>query len=465
MELIIQTLKSLSLVIVDPTLALILVVLALVFYLRNRKISIMQKMIAGESINSPLELTASQICFGLIGGILGSIILTTLGVVFSKTSGIQFIFIVSLLLMVVKPRFICFSYSGAVLGFLSLIVTYLYPEKGWLNIDIVSLMVLVGVLHIIEGLLVTFDGSRGSIPVFTKKDGKILGGYAMRRYWVLPIAIFIALENIDSSSNLIAGVNTPSFWPLISNSTVLLGGAALMSIPFMGMLSYSTVTFTRSRKEKVRSSGIMISLYGVCLSLISGLANFGLAGKIIVLILAPLLHELMLNYSKRLEEKREPIFYSEEGRIKVLEVVPDTIAYEAGIKVGDDIIKVNDTYINSEKDVYVLSRREVGSSKLLIRRKDKTFDVELKFKKDKRLGLVLVPILVKDEAKIDVESKSFKDLLCKIKEKQIELNEEAKKKNIENEESVSDEEKRKEIDKVIDEIKDIEVIEEKKLKK
>ncbi|MGL5478892.1 MAG: signal protein PDZ, partial [Clostridium sp.] len=90
MELIIQTLKSLSLVIVDPTLALILVVLALVFYLRNRKISIMQKMIAGESINSPLELTASQICFGLIGGILGSIILTTLGVVFSKTSGIQF---------------------------------------------------------------------------------------------------------------------------------------------------------------------------------------------------------------------------------------------------------------------------------------------------------------------------------------------------------------------------------------
>ena len=59
-------------------------------------------------------------------------------------------------------------------------------------------MTLVGVLHIIEGSLVMIDGSRGAIPVFTNRDNKIIGGFALKRYWALPIAILILLSATTS---------------------------------------------------------------------------------------------------------------------------------------------------------------------------------------------------------------------------------------------------------------------------
>lgn len=445
MELIKETLKSLSLVIIDPTLALILIILGIVFYLKNRNISAMQKMIAGESINSPLELTLSQICWGLIGGIIGSVALTLLGVAFDKSSGIQFIFIVSLLLMLIKPRFICFSYSGAILGFLSLVITLLYPESGIFRIDIVSLMTLVGVLHIVEGLLVIVDGGKGSIPVFTKKDGKILGGYAMNRYWIIPVALLIALNGADSSGVSKISSSTMSWWPVINSNKDIIKTSILVSIPFMGMISYSAVTFTRFKKEKTFNSGIGIVIYGIALTLISEIANFGLAGEIIVLVLAVVGHELMLKYQRKQEEKKNPLFYSREGKIKVLEVVPDSSADIAGIKVNDDIIKVNGEYALSEKDIYKFSRREYGSVNLEVKRENNNITIELKFQKERKLGLVLVPILVEDNVKIDVESKSFRDFLNKIKEKQIKLESEVKNKfkNGVNEKEVSEEENKK----------------------
>ena len=50
------------------------------------------------------------------------------------------------------------------------------------------------------------DGDRGAVPVFTNRDGKILGGYALKRYWVLPIAIMIAFTMNDSSLDYITNL-------------------------------------------------------------------------------------------------------------------------------------------------------------------------------------------------------------------------------------------------------------------
>ena len=33
------------------------------------------------------------------------------------------------------------------------------------------------------------DGSRGAIPVFTKREDKIIGGFSFSRYWPIPIAV------------------------------------------------------------------------------------------------------------------------------------------------------------------------------------------------------------------------------------------------------------------------------------
>ena len=47
MELILYTLRSVAYAIVDPAHLIILVILGIMFYMKNRRVSIMQKMTVG----------------------------------------------------------------------------------------------------------------------------------------------------------------------------------------------------------------------------------------------------------------------------------------------------------------------------------------------------------------------------------------------------------------------------------
>lgn len=172
MDLEIYTLKALSGIIIDPFFFGILVIIGIIFYWKNLRVAKMQKMILGESINSPLELTLSQFALGIIAGIILGFVCNFLGIIFRENSGIATLFIISIILMVIKPRFACYSYGASILGFISLLYKYVIMRgktTNNLNIDIIMLVTFVGILHIIEGLLVIIDGSKGSIPVFSKK--------------------------------------------------------------------------------------------------------------------------------------------------------------------------------------------------------------------------------------------------------------------------------------------------------
>lgn len=282
MSLLIYTLRTIAGAIVTPPLVFVLVILAVILYLKNNKTVVMQKIILGGSVNSSIELTLSQLIFGIIGGTIGSIMLSSLGIVFDQNSGIMYLFLISMLLMFIKPRLICFSYSGAILGalgILSELIGRLIPnfwDRTTLNIDILSLMMFVGILHVIEGLLVMIDGDRGAVPVFTNRNGKILGGYALKRYWVLPIAIIIALTANNSILDYgVTSVQIPNWWPLIKSPSILtiIATSIISIIPFYAVLGYSSITFTRSKKEKVIVSGLHIMIYGIILAIVAQLAS------------------------------------------------------------------------------------------------------------------------------------------------------------------------------------------------
>lgn len=185
MELILYTLRTVAYAIIEPMHILMLVVLGIMFYLKNKRITIMQKMTIGESINSPLELTLSQISLGIIGGVIVSLMMSSLGIIFNENSGIEIMFMISILLLFIKKRFICFSYSGAVLGMISIlsgILSNITDTESYINVNILSLMTFVGIMHVVEGVLVIFDGGRGAIPVFSNRNDKIVGGFAYDRY-------------------------------------------------------------------------------------------------------------------------------------------------------------------------------------------------------------------------------------------------------------------------------------------
>ena len=218
MELLLYTLRTVAYAIVDPMHMFMLVVLGIMFYLKNKRISVIQKMTIGETINSPLELTLSQISLGIVAGAIVSLILSMLGIVFNENSGIEIMFMISVLLLFLKKRFICFAYSGAVLGAISILLGVLSSStntSSYINVNILVLMTFIGVVHIVEGFLVMFDGARGAIPVFSNREEKIVGGFAYNRYWALPIAIFIVLSS-NSSSMTTFSLSMPDWWPLIN---------------------------------------------------------------------------------------------------------------------------------------------------------------------------------------------------------------------------------------------------------
>ena len=79
----------------------------------------------------------------------------------------------------------CIRDRGAI-GIILKFISNITEIKLFLNTDILSLMTFVGVVYILEGFLIIFDGSRGAIPVFTKKEDKIVGGFSFNSYWPIP---------------------------------------------------------------------------------------------------------------------------------------------------------------------------------------------------------------------------------------------------------------------------------------
>lgn len=421
MDLIIHSLKSIAVAIIEPMHLVMLVVFGIIFYLKNVKIVSIQKMTLGEGLNTPLELTLSQIVLGILAGAIGSIVLSVLGVTFSENSGIEFIFMISILSLFYKKKYISYAYSSAILGVIGISLNIISSSIGmklFLNVDILSLMTFVGVMYILEGLLIIVDGNRGAIPVFTKKEDKIVGGFSFSRYWPIPIAILMIFNNSIAGEDSIYS-NVASWWPIINNKAVLslLATAMIASIPLYGIMGYSNVTFTQEKKTKSLRCGSAILVYGISVALVAQLANINIVGQIISIIYTPLAFELIMRYEYRLEKKGQCLYVSDDEGIMVLEVTPNSPAYEVGIKRGDKIIEINGQNIKSEGDIFKAARDCILKVPMKVKNNSGQVLEYIIQPRNKRLGLLLVPKMVKREDMFEIKPDDIKNIINELKNK------------------------------------------------
>ena len=421
MDLIIHSLKSIAVAIIEPMHLVMLVVFGIIFYLKNVKIVSIQKMTLGEGLNTPLELTLSQIVLGILAGAIGSIILSVLGVTFSENSGIEFIFMISILSLFYKKKYISYAYSSAILGVIGISLNIISSSIGmklFLNVDILSLMTFVGVIYILEGLLIIVDGNRGAIPVFTKKEDKIVGGFSFSRYWPIPIAILMIFNNSIAGEDSIYS-NVASWWPIINNKAVLslLATSMIASIPLYGIMGYSNVTFTQEKKTKSLRCGSAILVYGISVALVAQLANINIVGQIISIIYTPLAFELIMRYEYRVEKKGQCLYVSDDEGIMVLEVTPNSPAYEVGIKRGDKIIEINGQNIKSEGDIFKVARDSILKVPIKVKNNSGQVLEYIIQPRNKRLGLLLVPKMIKREDMFEIKPDDIKNIINELKNK------------------------------------------------
>lgn len=351
--------------ILDPNylpITLLVVVLTMTQY-RNI-MSIQRQMYGGRIRHRLSDLVASSILAGLLSGLAGSIIITVVGVTFIKLSGLLTVIVVSLLLMFfINPRYVCLSYSGGILSLISLILSGLISRnlinksgsiimyvQDKLNFDVTALMVIIAVMHLLEAILMWVDGHRGAVPVFMKRNGKLVGGFVIQRLWIIPMLFFILVSGSDIGGQ---SVPTPSWWPIFGPhlSQEALKNSMFAAIPLLAMLGYSDFAMSTTVVKKVRRSSIELFAFSIVLLVFALLSYKLYIFKYIAALFAPIAHEGLILYERYKESSGNPLWKFAEDGVIVVDTIPSSNAEKMGIKSGDKIIQINNKPVHSIEDV------------------------------------------------------------------------------------------------------------------
>ncbi|SHK06058.1 hypothetical protein SAMN02745227_01417 [Anaerobranca californiensis DSM 14826] len=380
----------------------IFIVLLLVIRQYKKQMS-MEINIFGISITRPFKQTITSLGYGLIGGILGSIILVFVGVDLNS-AGILFVWPVALLLLLYSPRYMCFSYAGGIVGVLVLFVRgllHIFPVESvpsalntFVNINLPGLMAVVGILHLVESILIYLSGAKGATPVFVKFGDQFVGGYSLMRFWPVPIVVLIAMTFLpdELSTTTIA---MPDWWPLIKANITVPQGYQLIytTLPVMAALGYSDIAISTHPREKSNKAALKLALYSVMLIILAVGAAYFPHFTFLPVLFAPLAHEFFIVTSINKELAGEPLFVAPDEGVKVLAVLPNSVAKKMGIEPGYIITRVNGTFVEGEqhfKELLVDISTYVKFEVIDNNGRHRHVQAPL-FGKRKELGLIVIP--------------------------------------------------------------------------
>ena len=286
------------------------VVLGILFF-QYRKIGEMEKKILGkQKMHLVYNIFISTI-LGLIGGAIGSIIFIYFEITINPKD-FYYILPLAILLSLINPKFICFSYAGGVVSLISLIMGF--------DVNVTGIMFVIGVLHLIESFLILIDGSRNRIPVFMEKRREIIGGFTMNRFWPVPFSI-------------------------------LMDSGYIYPVTIIAILGYGDYALTNYPKKKSKETAGFLFVFSIILIIFAKLSMDNNLFKYIASIFAPLAHELIIIFGRKREEKGEYIFAPSSHGLKILDTLTNGIGHRLGLKPGDIILSLNGRRIYSNRDI------------------------------------------------------------------------------------------------------------------
>lgn len=393
---------TVSSAILSPPGNLGFVLFVFIIYLQYKKTVRFQEIVYGKPKISLKNLVLSSVLAGTISGIVVSIPMTLVGVSFNQDMGLELLILLSLLFMLIEPRFICFAYSGGILSIISLVF-------GISRIDVTGILILVGLLHLIESLLIYFDGFRGAVPVFLEQDnGSILGGFTMNRFWPIPIALLLFAGYGGVTGDV---VPTPDWWPVIRPHIEpgRIQEALFTAVPVAAILGYSDFTSSYIPRDKCRRWAFKLVVFSLILLLLAGLSQYIYIFKYIAALFAPIAHEAFIEGEKRLEKRREPLFAPSDKGLKVLDTVPDGAGEAMGIMPGETILSINNREVLNESTLDDFFRSYITYIWVDIKdRQGNVRSAEYKNYKEGIDGLDIIFVPVNKEGLITVkERKSF----------------------------------------------------------
>jgi len=318
--------------------------------------------------------------YGMLGGLIVSGLIALLGITLSFDT-FFFIWPVALILMLFHRRYLCLSYAGGIVSLSSLLF-------GWPQIDVSAVIALVGILHLLESILILFDGHRDSLPVFMEhKEHGIMGAFIQNRLWPVPLVILIVPPFSLPAG---AGIEMPDWWPLFKSQ---FNPQALMLFPIAAVLGYGDIAITQPPQERTRESGFWLAVYSLAILIIAIASSSFYWIKFLAALCAPVFHELLLYFGQKGQMTGKPAFGAPWRGLRVLDVFPESTAEVMGIKPGDILLSINGKDVNSQEMVDQIMGTCPSFLWVDVKRKKERLSLEHVNYKDgvENLGVLFVP--------------------------------------------------------------------------
>ncbi len=337
-------------------------------------------------------LLIKAVAAGFAAGMMISIAGIWIGAALTAEA-LLWLWIVAVLLMLIRIRYLCFAYAAGIIAIMQWIVgfTPLAERSDWVGTIVVSLeqietaglLLLTALLHLAEALLVRWQGAKLSTPLFLEgKRGKLIGGYMLQGFWPVPLLMLVPATS--------GGLSLP--WPPLFAEG---GSAGWTFVAFPVVIGFTEMTRSMLPEQKARHSSNQLLIYSSIIAIVSLAAwQWPIAMLPAAAVLSILLHEAMVWRSRYKENTRSPIFVNNTKGLRILGIVPGTPAEAMGLLPGEMVSKVNGEKVNTKEQMYSALMINPAFCKLEVLNRDG----EIKFAQRTRyagehhqLGIILAP--------------------------------------------------------------------------
>lgn len=336
---------------------------------------------------------------GLIGGALGSFVLTVTGVSVNHL-GLSYVWPVAIALMLIHARFLCFAYAGG-------LVAISYLIFGWPVISVPHILSLVAVLHITESFLIAISGRFSAVPVFIRREDQLVGAFTLQNFWPLPLLVLLVV-GLPADQIPEGMVNMPDWWPPLPFGSDPPAGKQWvhMLMPVVAALGYADIAVSTRPEQKRKQSAVFLFIYSLALLAMAVLSARYTWLQLPAALLSPIGHDFLIKLQNRREMKGQPLFVHGEYGLTVLDTIPGSPARNAGVRPGDVLLSIYGMELNSESELIDAIAYAPRNFPLRWQRDGKVMQAQATFVNgERRLGVILAPR--GNEYYMELESESF----------------------------------------------------------
>ncbi|CAM4273664.1 PDZ domain-containing protein [Paenibacillus tarimensis] len=291
---------------------------------------------------------------GLLAGLFISAMSLFIGFAFTNET-VYWLWGAAVVLVFIRIRYFCIAYSAAVIALLSVIAGlfsgsldngqwYGAALESLAEQDGAALLLLAGLLHMMEALLLRWQGDYAAGALIVEgKRGLLVGGYQLPAFWPVPMLLLVPASSASAIAEL-------SWTPGLAYSSGYSGSWTMLALPVVvGFSSLATSRLPRAKARKLAGSQLYYSVGLIAAALLAVWWEPLVAAAAAAAFVC---HELIYYLELRREEQASPVFVHDAQGLRVLAVVPGMPADQMGIQTGEILHKVNGTRVRTTEDLY-----------------------------------------------------------------------------------------------------------------